>query len=89
VRSGVRLLVFHMGTWGFPLVGGGGGQTEGLYTGEKERTHRGRPFQSACRGWSVPTRKWGYLIVNLSLSLWLDVRLKGWSAYLRWPGRFP
>jgi len=32
-------------------------------------TPRGRPFQSAYHGWSVPTKKRGYFEVNLSLSL--------------------
>jgi len=65
-QSGVRLLGFHMGTWGcFP----GGGQTENLYTSEKQKTNRGCPFQSAYRGWSVPTKNCGYFEVNLSLSV--------------------
>jgi len=33
------------------------------------KTHRGRPFQPANDGWSVPTKKCGYFEVNLSLSL--------------------
>jgi len=37
----------------------GEGQTEKLYTSEIQETHRGRPFQSAFCGWSVPTRKVG------------------------------
>jgi len=36
---------------------------------EKHRTHRGRPFQSAYRGCSIPTNICGYCEVNLSLSL--------------------
>jgi len=40
-------------SWGFFP---GGGQTEKFYTGGKQKTHRGRPLQSACRGWSVPTK---------------------------------
>jgi len=71
VRSGVQLLDFHMGTWGL-FSGGeffsGGGQTEKLYTSE-EKTHRGRPFQSAYRGWSVLTKKCGDFEVNLSRSI--------------------
>jgi len=59
-----RLPVFHKGTWGFSP---GGGQTEKLYTGEEQKTHRGRPFQSSYRGWSVPTKKYGHSEVNLSL----------------------
>jgi len=46
-----------------------GGQTEKLYTGKKQQTHRGRPFQSASRGWSVPTKKCGHSEVNHPLSL--------------------
>jgi len=65
-RRSARLLVFHMGTWGlFP----GGGQTEKLYTNKNKQTHRGRPFQSANDGWSIPTKKGGYFEVeSLSLS---------------------
>jgi len=44
---GELLLVFHMGTCRFFP---GGGHTETMYTREKQRTHRGRPFQSAFRG---------------------------------------
>jgi len=42
------------------------GQTEKLYTSEKQKTHRGRPFQSAYRACSVPTIICGYVQVNPS-----------------------
>jgi len=57
------IVSIHKGTWGgFP----GGGQTEKLYTNEKQEPHPGRPCQSAYRGWSVPTKECGYYEVNLS-----------------------
>jgi len=34
----------------------GEGQTEKLYTSEKQETHQGRHFRSAYLGWSVPTK---------------------------------
>jgi len=43
------------------------GLTEILYTSEKQKTHQGRPFQSACRGWSVSPKNVGAL-KYLSLS---------------------
>jgi len=63
-----------MGTRGFIP---GGGQTESMYTSEKQKTHRERPFQSAYRGWSVPTKNCGYIEANLSTPLpislsWLE-----------------
>jgi len=67
-RSGVRLLVFLKGTWAFYP---GGGQTGKLYASEKQKNHQGRPFQPAYHSWSVPTKKCGYLEVNLSVSLTL------------------
>jgi len=55
---------FHLGTWGFFP---GGGQTEKLYISDKRKTHRGHPFQSAYRGWSIATKKCGYFKVDISL----------------------
>jgi len=46
----------------------GGGQTEKLYTSQQQKTHRGRPFQSANDGWSAPTNV-GSGIKSPSLSL--------------------
>jgi len=70
VRSGVRLLVLHMETWGIlPGIG-----QEKLYTGQKQKTHRGRPLQSANDGWNVPTKQCGYFEVNLSLYQRSDVQ---------------
>jgi len=40
-----------------------------LYTSETQKTPWGRPFQSACSGWSVPTKTCGYFEVKISLSL--------------------
>jgi len=36
-----------------------------LYTSEKQKAQRGRPFQSAYSGWSVPTNKCGYFEVHV------------------------
>jgi len=50
-----------------------GGQTEKLCTREKQKAHWGRPFQSAHRGWSVPTKICGYFEGISSLSLLLPI----------------
>jgi len=54
-----------MGTWGYPS---GGGQTEEVCTGEKQKSRWGRPFQSAYRGWSDPAMNCGCFEVDSSLS---------------------
>jgi len=44
VRSGVRLLVFHMGTWGFPLGGWGGGANRGIVHRRERKDAPGTPL---------------------------------------------
>jgi len=51
-----------------PGISPRGDQREKVYTCEKHKTRQGRPFQSACGGWSVPTKKCGDFPVNVSLS---------------------
>jgi len=60
VRSGSGSWPFIWGPGEFPR----GGQTEKLYTSEKQKTYWGRPFQLVYRGWSVPTKKCGYFKVT-------------------------
>jgi len=93
----VHFLVFHMGTWG--LLPGADKQRNCTLARNK-RTDQGRPFQSAYRGWSVPTKRCGDFEVNISLpvfrlyqtafGVWLDEHFSHCSILqlLRSLGRF-
>jgi len=80
----VKLKSSKCGVWGWgfdswSLIWGSGGFLLGevkqrdLYPSEEQKTHRGRPFQSAYHGWSVPTKKCGYFkYISLSHLLWVS-----------------